>query len=98
MTAFGRRVAMAEAQRLADLVRAAIATTSSTLGTDWQTNRDRRQFALIARLRAGATREQSQGELQVIADDLARAYLAPGRLHHIELNIPIERLIKCGRL
>jgi hypothetical protein len=57
MTAFGRRVAMAEAQRLADLVRAAM-----------------------------------------IADDLARAYLAPGRLHHIELNIPIERLIKCGRL
>ncbi|MBI3401063.1 MAG: ABC transporter permease [Acidobacteria bacterium] len=63
-----------------------IATAGSSLGADWQTNRDRRPFALIARLRANASLEQSQTELQVIADDLARAYPAPGRIQRIELS------------
>src|SRR5712691_4136101 len=51
-----------------------IATSGNALGPGWDVDRSKRRFSLVGRLRPGATREQCESELQVVAAALAREY------------------------
>jgi predicted permease len=51
-----------------------IGSSGTALGSRWDVDRSQRTLALIARLRPGVTRERAQGELQLIADGIAREF------------------------
>ena len=51
-----------------------IESSGNMLGERWNVDRSQRTLALMGRLRPGATRELAQGELQSVADSLAREF------------------------
>jgi predicted permease len=51
-----------------------IASSGTALGSRWDVDRSQRTLALIGRLRPGVTRERAQGELQSVADAIAREF------------------------
>jgi putative ABC transport system permease protein len=63
-----------------------IESSGNMLGDRWNVDRSQRTLALMGRLRPGATRELAQGELQSVADSLAREFTPD--LHPIVSVIP----------
>ena len=51
-----------------------IGSSGTALGSRWDVDRSQRTLALIGRLRSGVTREQARGELQLIANAIAREF------------------------
>jgi predicted permease len=51
-----------------------IGSSGTALGSRWDIDRSQRTLALIGRLRPGVTREQARGELQLIANAIAREF------------------------
>ncbi len=51
-----------------------IGSSGTALGSRWDVDRSQRTLALIGRLRPGVTREQAQGELQLVANAIAREF------------------------
>jgi predicted permease len=51
-----------------------IGSSGTALGSRWDIDRSQRTLALIGRLRPGVTRERARGELQLVADAIAREF------------------------